>query len=47
MTPKRLPLRTCASVWVLLSVALWLVLVGVELAVVEWLTRPETEEVGR
>lgn len=47
MTPKPLPLRTCAAVWVLLSVALWVALVGVEVAVVEWLTRPETEEVGR
>ena len=44
MTPK--PLHSPWP-WVVASVLTWAALVGLELAVVEWLTRPETEEVGR
>lgn len=44
MTPK--PLHSPWP-WVVAAVLTWTALVGVELAVVEWLTRPETEEVER
>ena len=45
MTPEPLPLLACVPIWVLLSVALWIVVTAGGVAFFEWLGPCMTAEV--